>query len=70
MEMVRDYLPQGHPQVGLVSERKRRGTNMIKVSNRVMKSGKSAGKGSRSGGREEAVLQQEGVVSIEIHDDL
>ena len=56
--------------MGLVSERKRHGTNMIKVSNRVMKSGKSVGKGSRSGGREEAVLQQEGVVSIKIHDDL
>jgi len=35
-----------------------------------METGESVGKSSRSGGGEEAVLQQECVVSVEIHDNL
>ena len=56
--------------MGLVRERKRGGTNTVKARDRIVETGDGIGKSSRSSGREEAVLQQESVVSVEIHDDL
>ena len=56
--------------MGLVSEWKRGGSNTIKAGDRVVKCSERVCERSRSGGREEAVLQQESVVAVEIHDDL
>jgi len=56
--------------VGLVSERKRGGTNTVKTRDHVVKGRERVGKGGCSGRKKEAVLQQESVVTVEIHDDL
>lgn len=62
-------LPQGHSQVGLVSEWKWGGTNPVKASNCVMERTESVGERSRSGGGQEAAPQQKGVVTVEIRND-
>jgi len=56
--------------VGLVRERKRGSTNTVKARDRVVETSDGVGERGRSGGGEEAVLQQESVVSVEIHHDL
>ena len=56
--------------MGLVSERKRGGTNTVKTRDHVVKGRERVGKGGRSGRRKKSVLQQESVVTIEIHEDL
>ena len=63
-------LPQGHPQVGLVSKRKRGGTNTVKASDYVVEGSEGVGKRSRSSGGEEGVPQQESVITVKIHNDL
>ena len=56
--------------MGLVGERKRGGTDTVKTRDHIVKGRQRVGKRSRSGGRKEAVLQQESVVTVEIHQNL
>lgn len=63
-------LPQGHPQVGLVSEWKWGGTNTVKASDCVVEGSECVGERGSSGGGKVSVPQQKGIVTIEVHDDL
>ena len=53
--------------MSLVSERERGGSNTFKASHRVVKGGERVGKRSPGGGNKVAILQQESIVSVEIH---
>ena len=56
--------------MGLVGEWEWSSTNTVKARDRIVEASEIVGKRSRSGRREEPVLQQKSVVSVEIHDDL